>query len=145
MVVVVGGSRCGRAGGFEQALLLCERALWPAKANAQPPVGRELIGGAGEARERERVAVSGGLVRRWVVKVVSLKVAEVILVEESLPLRLLPRKEKKRDWGCARGLEATSCGDDGGRQRGTDAKGRNGGRRVRKGRGGRLNPPAVQG
>ena len=28
-------------------VLLCERALWPGEANAQPPVCRALIGGAG--------------------------------------------------------------------------------------------------
>lgn len=28
-------------------VLLCERALWPGEANAQPPVPSELIGGAG--------------------------------------------------------------------------------------------------
>lgn len=28
-------------------VLLCERALWPGEANAQPPVSGGLIGGAG--------------------------------------------------------------------------------------------------
>ena len=36
----------GAGAAGKQALLLCERALWPGEANAQPPVGRQLIGGA---------------------------------------------------------------------------------------------------
>lgn len=40
-----GSSKTGRS---SVVVLLCERALWPGEANAQPPVGRALIGGAAE-------------------------------------------------------------------------------------------------
>jgi hypothetical protein len=45
-------------------LLLCERALWPGKANAQPPVSRELIGSDGVLQSgacmRLSMQVAGG-------------------------------------------------------------------------------------
>lgn len=44
--VVDGGS--SKTGRSSVVVLLCERALWPGEANAQPPVGRALIGGAAE-------------------------------------------------------------------------------------------------